>query len=123
MTSILVTVAGAVDFNSTIDLEATVGVDLSARLNDTFIIYNIGYANDGAAHDFHCWLQFPGGGATERLDIINVTNETGFTNGGCRIPVPRTSTAAWDLRFTTTGKAATGTLVVNVQLTPIETGS
>jgi hypothetical protein len=120
MTSLIATVAGAVQFNTTIDFEAQVGIDLSARMNDTFIIYNIGYANDGAAHDFHCWLQFPGGAATERLDIINETAETGFGDLGCRIPVPRTATAAWELRFTTVGKAATGTLVVNVQLVPIE---
>jgi hypothetical protein len=120
MTSLIATVAGAVDFNTTIDFEAAVFVDLSARMNDTFVIYNIGYANDGAAHAFHCWLQLPGGAATERLDIINEANETGFSDLGCRIPVPRTAAAAWQLRFTTTGKAAAGTFVVNVQLVPIE---
>jgi hypothetical protein len=123
MNSIIVTVAGAVEFDTTIDFEATTGADLSNNLNDTFIIYNLGYANDGAAHAFHCWFQLPGGSPTQRLDIIDVASETGFTNAGCRIAVPRTANAAWQLRFTTTGKAATGSLVINVQLTPIEVPS
>lgn len=121
MDTIVTTVAGAAEFNISIDLEATTGANLpEGGLDTTFIIYNIAYSNDGAAHDFHAWLQLPAGAATERIDIIDVTGETGFDQAGCRIPVPRTATAPWTLNFTTTGKAAAGSFIVSTQMASVE---
>jgi hypothetical protein len=117
------TVAGAAQFNLSIDLEAAAAGDLPDGLDETFIIYNIGYSNDGAAHDFQAWVALPGGVATQRLDIIDVEDETGFSKMGCRIPVPRTATAPWTVRFTTTGKATDGTFVISVQKAPVENPS
>lgn len=121
MDTLETTVAGAVQFNLTIDLEAAGPGDLPAGMDETYILYNISYANDGAAHDFHCWLQNPAGAATQRIDVIDITNETGFSKAGCRIPVPRSATASWQVRFTTVGKAATGTFLVSAQKASVET--
>lgn len=120
MDTIVTTVAGAGEFNLSLDLEVATGASLPGGLDTTFIIYNISYANDGAAHAFHAWLLLPAGAATERIDIIDVTGETGFAQAGCRIPVPRTTTAPWTLRFTTTGKVADGSLVVSTQMASVE---
>jgi hypothetical protein len=119
--TITTTVTGATQFNVTLDLEAVASGDLPAGMDETFIIYNIAYSQDGVAHDFHCWLQLPGGAATQRIDIIDVTAETGFSKAGCRIPVPRTAVAPWQVRFTTVGKAADGSFIVSAQKASVET--
>jgi hypothetical protein len=115
-------VAGAAQFAIAWDLTALLGGLSATALDQTYLIRNVGYENDGAAHDFHCWLAPQGGAATTRLDIINVTGETGFEKMGCRIPIPRQTTSpfVWLVNFTTVGKAAAGTFILSVTKGTVE---
>ena len=121
MNTIQTVVGGAVQFDLTLDFEALVGAALPPGLDETYIIYNLAYTNDGAAHDFHAWLAWPLAAAPRRLDIIDVTNETGFSKLGCRIPVPTAVLIGpMNLRFVTAGKLTTGVLFVSVQKASVE---
>lgn len=117
MDTITSLVAGAAQFALSLDLTALLGGLPATNLDQTYIIRNIGYENDGAAHAFQCSVAPDGAAATTRLDIINVTGETGFEKMGCRILIPRRVTPApviWLLTFVTVGKAATGTFTLSV---------
>lgn len=64
-----------------------------------------------------CYLD-SGGDSTAILPIrmLLTTPETGFTNLGCRIPVPRGSTTAWQLKCITTGKTIKASLIASFEL-------
>ncbi len=123
MDTLTTTVAGAGQFALSLDLETLIG-DLPTNFDQTYLIYNVSYTNDGAAHDFDCHLFAIGSDATRRIGIIDTvkagSTETGFDKAGCRIPIPRDATALWRVIFTTSGKVADGTFVISVGKASVE---
>lgn len=117
MRTVIQTAAAAANFNGT-----TTGVvdfsDLPLDDNEFEfpIIINIALeVISPLTLDFDCRLQRPGVASptTQRITIVNVTGEAGFSKAGCEIPVPRVVVGAspvvftpWVLRITTANKSA-----------------
>lgn len=126
MITVIQTLAGAVDYNGTAPFGGLIDFDVVWPTADDdrgvyYIIENI-ELRGGGTYDVDCFIQFPGGAATERLTIRNETGLTGFTNLGCRIVVPNATVQGvgasptvdpWQLTLITTGKTTDASFIVS----------
>ena len=122
MITVVQTPLAGTDFDGTAGNGLVDFLDLAIQGDDERpILKNVALKwTDGGAlpTEINCFLQLPGGTATERLLIIRLVGATlaeGFSNIGCRMVVPiiKSSGVPWELTLITTGKAVLASFIAS----------
>lgn len=134
MLTIIQTVAGAGQFDGALFISGLVDFTDAAfpqlqGPDQIYIVDSVSLRGDGSTTitSIECYLVVNAAETTPtaRMDIVELANETGFSNIGCHIPVPRNqfsqgvgvSTAdSWVLKLITTGKTVNASFVVSFHI-------
>jgi len=129
------TLAGATQFDGAtvttglVDFQSATALPQLKGTNQIWIIDSVALRGDGATNmtTIECYLveDVAETVPTKRLDIVELSNENGFSNIGCHIPVPQVEIIAgtinptagsWVLKLVTTGKSVDASFIVSFHI-------